>query len=196
MSALAADPIDPATIEAHIATMTGCIQTMAALEVKPFLSVYYSLLAKLLMAAGRPAEACERLDDALTLAEENGVHFYDAEVLRLRAKAGAGGHADLAAIDLARRQGATIFLLRAAADDFELRERGETGIARCAGPLPRRQCLAGAGEGAGTARVSRAGEKVVILGGGMAGLSAAWRWSEPGWRDRFESVDRVVYCFS
>jgi uncharacterized protein with NAD-binding domain and iron-sulfur cluster len=26
------------------------------------------------------------------------------------------------------------------------------------------------------------------LGGGMAGLSAAWRLSEPGWRDRFESI--------
>jgi uncharacterized protein with NAD-binding domain and iron-sulfur cluster len=29
---------------------------------------------------------------------------------------------------------------------------------------------------------------VAILGGGMAGLSAAWRLSEPGWRDRFESI--------
>ncbi len=30
--------------------------------------------------------------------------------------------------------------------------------------------------------------KVAILGGGMAGLSAAWRLSEPGWRDHFESI--------
>ncbi|MGB3486407.1 MAG: FAD-dependent oxidoreductase [Mycobacterium sp.] len=30
--------------------------------------------------------------------------------------------------------------------------------------------------------------KVVILGGGMAGLSAAWRLSEPGWRDHLESI--------
>ncbi len=30
--------------------------------------------------------------------------------------------------------------------------------------------------------------KIVILGGGMAGVSAAWRLSEPGWRDRFESI--------
>jgi uncharacterized protein with NAD-binding domain and iron-sulfur cluster len=35
-------------------------------------------------------------------------------------------------------------------------------------------------------RRSRGG--VAILGGGMAGLSAAWRLSEPGWRDRFESI--------
>ncbi|MFI5509357.1 FAD-dependent oxidoreductase [Mycobacterium sp. NPDC051804] len=31
-------------------------------------------------------------------------------------------------------------------------------------------------------------ERIAILGGGMAGLSAAWRLSEPGWRDRFESI--------
>lgn len=34
----------------------------------------------------------------------------------------------------------------------------------------------------------RPGGKVVILGGGMAGLSAAWRLSEAGWQDRFESI--------
>jgi uncharacterized protein with NAD-binding domain and iron-sulfur cluster len=36
--------------------------------------------------------------------------------------------------------------------------------------------------------MSRPKEKVAILGGGMAGLSAAWRLSEPGWQDRFESI--------
>ncbi len=30
--------------------------------------------------------------------------------------------------------------------------------------------------------------RVAILGGGMAGLAAAWRLSEPGWRERFESI--------
>lgn len=30
--------------------------------------------------------------------------------------------------------------------------------------------------------------RVAILGGGMAGLAAAWRLSEPGWRDRFDSI--------
>ena len=36
--------------------------------------------------------------------------------------------------------------------------------------------------------MSRNHDRVAILGGGMAGLSAAWRLSEPGWRDRFESI--------
>lgn len=31
-------------------------------------------------------------------------------------------------------------------------------------------------------------QKVAILGGGMAGLSAAWRLSEPGWQDRYNSI--------
>ncbi len=30
--------------------------------------------------------------------------------------------------------------------------------------------------------------KIAILGGGMAGISAAWRLSGPGWRDRFSSI--------
>ena len=30
--------------------------------------------------------------------------------------------------------------------------------------------------------------RVAILGGGMAGLAAAWRLSEPGWRDELESI--------
>ncbi|MGH9136079.1 MAG: FAD-dependent oxidoreductase [Acidimicrobiales bacterium] len=29
---------------------------------------------------------------------------------------------------------------------------------------------------------------MAVLGGGMAGLATAWRLSEPGWRDRFESI--------
>jgi hypothetical protein len=36
--------------------------------------------------------------------------------------------------------------------------------------------------------VKRPKGKVAILGGGMAGLSTAWRLSEPGWRDRFDSI--------
>jgi uncharacterized protein with NAD-binding domain and iron-sulfur cluster len=30
--------------------------------------------------------------------------------------------------------------------------------------------------------------KIAILGGGMAGLTAAWRLSEPGWEERFERI--------
>ncbi|MGH3874029.1 MAG: FAD-dependent oxidoreductase [Pseudonocardiaceae bacterium] len=30
--------------------------------------------------------------------------------------------------------------------------------------------------------------RVLVLGGGMAGLAAAWRLSEPGWRERFSAI--------
>ncbi len=32
------------------------------------------------------------------------------------------------------------------------------------------------------------GEEIAILGGGVAGLAAAWRLSEPGWQQRFASI--------
>jgi hypothetical protein len=78
-----------------------------------------------LTVAGQPDQARARLDTALELAEETGMHFYDAELLRLRAHTHTDPEtmqADVsAAVDLARRQGATLFELRAALDDFELR---------------------------------------------------------------------------
>ena len=53
------------------------------------------------------------------------MHVYDAELLRVRARTYTDPDmraADLAAaIELARRQGAPLFELRAALDDFELR---------------------------------------------------------------------------
>ncbi|OBB06927.1 amine oxidase [Mycobacteriaceae bacterium 1482268.1] len=36
--------------------------------------------------------------------------------------------------------------------------------------------------------MTRSKARVAILGGGMAGLAAAWRLSEPGWQDRLESI--------
>ena len=52
------------------------------------------------------------------------MHFYDAELLRLRAHTHTdpdARRADIAAaLDLARRQSAPLFELRAALDDFEL----------------------------------------------------------------------------
>ncbi|MET0473303.1 MAG: FAD-dependent oxidoreductase [Mycobacterium sp.] len=36
--------------------------------------------------------------------------------------------------------------------------------------------------------MTRSRGRVAILGGGMAGLSTAWRLSEPGWRERFDAI--------
>ena len=39
-----------------------------------------------------------------------------------------------------------------------------------------------------TETAAAGGEKIAILGGGVAGLAAAWRLSEPGWQERFQSI--------
>jgi class 3 adenylate cyclase/tetratricopeptide (TPR) repeat protein len=124
LTALTAKIVMPAGVKPHIAAVSGVVQAMTALEVKPFLSVYDALLARLWMAAGKPDRARDRLDSALKRAEDTGIHFYDAELLRLHAHTRDSSirHSGLrAAIDVADRQGAVIFQLRAAADDFELR---------------------------------------------------------------------------
>ena len=88
---------------------------------------YDGVLGQLSIAAGQPEAARQRLDTALAFARKTGMCFYDAELLRLRAHAHthtdpSACHADLdAALELARHQGATLFELRAALDDFELR---------------------------------------------------------------------------
>ena len=80
---------------------------------------------RLLIAAGQPEQAGAHLDIALAPAQDTGMCFYDAELLRLRAHTNTDLDARRAdretALELARRQGATLFELRAASDDFELR---------------------------------------------------------------------------
>ena len=84
-----------------------------------------AVLARLLIAAGQLEKARAQLDTALALAHDTGLCFYDAELLRLSAHTRTdpdARQADItAALELAHRQGATLFELRAALDDFELR---------------------------------------------------------------------------
>ncbi|MCW2687749.1 MAG: adenylate/guanylate cyclase protein [Mycobacterium sp.] len=119
-----ADNADAAVFEAHIATMSAYVDAWRALGVIALVTFYDAVLARLLTAAGRPDEARERLQIALELADETGMHFYDAELLRLRAFTtddGDSRRADLhAAIELARHQDARILELRAGTDNYEL----------------------------------------------------------------------------
>jgi hypothetical protein len=105
--------------------MTESLDIWRKVELLMYVIFYDAVLGRLLMAADRLQAARDRLDAALTLAHHTGMHFYDAELLRLRAHAQTdpdARQADIhAALDLARRQGATLFELRAALDDFELR---------------------------------------------------------------------------
>lgn len=88
-----------------------------------YLTFFDSVLGRLLTAASQPQVARERLDTGLQLAQDTGMRFYDAELLRLRAHTQPDARrADITgALALARRQGATLFELRAALDDVELR---------------------------------------------------------------------------
>jgi class 3 adenylate cyclase len=125
LATLGADEPDPSALSAHIATMTKFVDTLRRIEVNHYLTFFDGVLGRLLIAAGRPERARARLDAGLALAQDTGMHFYDAELLRLRAHTHTGPdarRADLAAaLALARRQGATLFELRAALDDYDLR---------------------------------------------------------------------------
>ena len=125
LASLGADNLDPTTPAAHIASLTTLLDTLRTLELNIYITFYDGVLARLLIAPGQPEQARARLDTGLALADDTGMHFYDAELLRLRSHTHTNPNArqaDLgAALELARRQGATLFELRAALDDYDLR---------------------------------------------------------------------------
>jgi class 3 adenylate cyclase len=123
VSALA-DNVDRAMLQPHIAMLTAFVEMSRSMNTISLVTFYDAILARLLIAGGDRPQARERLQIGLELAERTRMHFYDAELLRLRAHTTddiAMRRDDLeAAGELARRQGAPIFQLRAATDLFEL----------------------------------------------------------------------------
>ena len=124
LAALGADDVDQTAVADHIATVTTFLDSSRRVGLNNYLTMYEAVLGRLLIAAGQPEVARERLDTGLQLARDTGMCFYDAELMRLRAHTHTdpdARRADIgAALALARRQGATLFELRAALDDFEL----------------------------------------------------------------------------
>ncbi len=123
-SALSHNADDPTALAPHIATITAHLDAWRALGVISLITFYDALLARLLTVAGERDTARQRLKIALALAADTGMHFYDAELIRLRAHTTddtAQQRADLtAAADLARTQDAHLFELRCALDLFEI----------------------------------------------------------------------------
>jgi tetratricopeptide (TPR) repeat protein len=123
LQALRDATLDPGALEAHIAVLTGYVDAWRALGAVVLITYYDAVLARLLIAAGLPDAARERIELGLALAEETGMRCHNAELLRLRAKTRNTDderRADLvAAIELARTQGAAIYELRSAIDEFE-----------------------------------------------------------------------------
>ncbi len=144
--ALSADDVDATIPAADLATITMLLDSLRTLEMNMYSTFNDGVLGRLLIAAGQPEAARECLDTALALAKDTGMCFYDAEMLRLRARTHdepGARQADInAALELARRQGATLFQLRAALDDFALRGKpARTALADAAHSLPRNSVL-------------------------------------------------------
>ncbi|PQM52432.1 adenylate/guanylate cyclase domain-containing protein [Mycolicibacter virginiensis] len=131
VSALSVCGGHPGALQPHIDAMSRIVEQFGETEWNIFASFYHAVLARLLIAAGRTQPARESLTAALQAADDTGVNFYRAELFRLRAQTldDADAHeADLCeAISTARAQGATIFELRAAMDDVEMRGETATG---------------------------------------------------------------------
>ena len=125
LASLDSDWADGPDLSASLGVVSQSLDTWRAAGFIAFRPMYDGVLGRLLVAAGQLDEARGRLDVALQLAEETGLHYYDAELLRLSARTNTDRDARLAdltaSVALARRQGATLFELRAALDDFELR---------------------------------------------------------------------------
>src|SRR5258705_2388589 len=123
-TALAAGEADPDTLGVHVQTMTAIVDAWRTAGMKTFLACYDAVLARVQIAAGMKGAARERVELALQMADETDMHFYDAELLRVRAHTFDDPHTRhtglRAAVELAQTQGAPVFELRAAADDFEL----------------------------------------------------------------------------
>lgn len=125
LGAMTRSPDDREALRRHIAGLTAILDAWRGIGAKSMITFYDAVLARLLLVAGQSSDARQRVDASLALAGETGMHFYDAELLRIRAHT----HDDLqqreaglrAAIELARKQRAAVFELRSAADDFELR---------------------------------------------------------------------------
>jgi hypothetical protein len=123
VSALA-NSADAAMLQAHVAALTAFVEVSRSMGTISLVTFYDAILARLLIASGELQKARERLEIGLELAEQTTMHVYDAELLRLRAHTtddiGARREDLEAALELARRQDAPIFQLRAATDLFAL----------------------------------------------------------------------------
>jgi class 3 adenylate cyclase len=125
LAAVTALAADPSALAGHIEAMTNLLNVWRTIGLRIYLPMYDAILARLQLRSGDIEGARARLDTGLQMAEETGLHFYNAELTRVRAHTKTDRDArqsDIAsALALAIRQGATLFELRAAADDFQLR---------------------------------------------------------------------------
>ena len=119
LSALDAQPGDIGALGAHAHALEGLCATLKMLDVALFLPFFTTTAGRLRAASGDTEGAAARYDETLQFARATGMHYYDAEVLRLRSRLLRGDEATRqlrAALDLARAQEAVTFELRIAHD--------------------------------------------------------------------------------
>ncbi|KUI36599.1 cyclase [Mycobacterium sp. IS-1496] len=123
LAALDDERCDPNVLAAHGAALATHLDNLRSLGVSMYTTIFDAVIGRLLIAAGEPESARDRLQAGLELARDTGMRFYDAELLRLRAltqHTPDARRADLeAARNLARRQGARLFEMRCSVDDLE-----------------------------------------------------------------------------
>jgi tetratricopeptide (TPR) repeat protein len=104
--------------------IASMIQLWEALGLRVFLTFYMTTGGALFAAAGDRDQARQLFEDALALAEQTGMHFYDAETNRRIAQLESEPDAQIAglrkALDIARSQGARPFELRISRELDEL----------------------------------------------------------------------------
>lgn len=120
---------DAATLTARAERIAQIVDGSRLLNLNSYLTFHDAIVGRLLIAAGQPEKARGRLEMALRHAEETGMRFQDAELMRLRARTFTDPqerrHALAAALEFARHQGATLFELRCLLDSFDLSGDGD-----------------------------------------------------------------------
>ena len=126
-SALETRSVDRAALTAHAQAVEGLAATWKLVDLGLFLPVVITTAGRLRAAAGDTEAASAHYDEVLELASTKGLHFYDAEVMRLQAQLLPDDAATALlrdALRLARAQGAVPFQRRIAGDLSRARNRG------------------------------------------------------------------------
>lgn len=122
-AALGADA-DAATLTDWAEKVARHVDGSRQMHLNSYLTFHDAVIGRLLIAAGERENARQRLDMALRHAEDTGMHFHDAELMRVHAHTFADRQsrraALAAALEFARYQGATLFELRCLLDSFDL----------------------------------------------------------------------------
>jgi class 3 adenylate cyclase/tetratricopeptide (TPR) repeat protein len=132
LAALAAGA-DAATLTDRAENLARRVDATRFIHLNSYLTFHDAVIGRLVIAAGQPEKARERLEMALRHAEETGMHFHDAELMRLRSHTlteHQSRHKALAeALEFTRHQGAILFELRCLLDVFDLGELNRSELA-------------------------------------------------------------------